>query len=49
MLVDPGGTIPAWIVNPLLAGGPLESFQKLRDLVMLEKNQGVELSWIEER
>jgi hypothetical protein len=30
LVVDPGGSIPAWIVNMFAAKGPMESFKKLR-------------------
>jgi hypothetical protein len=36
--VDPGGSIPAWIVNSTLAIGPYNSFTKLRE--QLKKNNG---------
>jgi len=31
--VDPGGSIPAWLVNATLAVGPYNSFIKLRQLL----------------
>ncbi|MDB5015674.1 MAG: hypothetical protein JWQ84_506 [Mucilaginibacter sp.] len=31
--VDPGGSIPSWIVNATLTVGPFNSFLKLRDLL----------------
>lgn len=31
--VDPGGSLPAWIVNLFIAKGPYETFVKLRELV----------------
>jgi hypothetical protein len=31
--VDPGGSIPAWIVNATLAIGPYNSFVKLKELL----------------
>jgi hypothetical protein len=36
--VDPGGNIPAWIVNATMAIGPYNSFVKLREV--LKKNAG---------
>ncbi len=30
LVVDPGGSIPAWIVNMFAAKGPMESFKKLK-------------------
>ena len=35
LVVDPGGSIPAWIVNMFAAKGPMESFKKLK--LQLEK------------
>jgi hypothetical protein len=35
--VDPGGSIPAWLVNATMAIGPYNSFAKLRE-VLKEKN-----------
>ncbi|HEY4323184.1 MAG TPA: START domain-containing protein [Mucilaginibacter sp.] len=34
--VDPGGSIPAWIVNATMTVGPFNSFLKLRDLLRIE-------------
>jgi hypothetical protein len=34
--VDPGGSIPAWIVNATMTIGPFNSFLKLRDLLRIE-------------
>lgn len=31
--VDPGGSLPAWIINLFIAKGPYETFVKLRELV----------------
>jgi hypothetical protein len=35
--IDPGGLVPAWIVNMALADGPLETFKKLKDQVALRE------------
>jgi hypothetical protein len=35
MLIDPGGSVPAWLVNWTCANAPLQSFQKLK--LLLEK------------
>jgi hypothetical protein len=35
MLIDPGGAVPAWLVNWTCANAPLQSFQKLK--LLLEK------------
>lgn len=34
--VDPGGSIPVWLVNATLAIGPYNSFAKLRDLLRMK-------------
>jgi hypothetical protein len=34
--VDPGGTLPTWVTNTFLTKGPLESFKKLR-MMMINK------------
>jgi hypothetical protein len=33
MLIDPGGAVPAWLVNWTCANAPLQSFQKLKSLL----------------
>ncbi len=30
LFTDPGGNVPAWLINMFITKGPLESFQKLR-------------------
>jgi hypothetical protein len=35
--VDPGGSIPAWVVNGFSSKAPYESFAKLREVVKLPK------------
>lgn len=35
--IDPGGSIPGWLVNMTIAKGPYESFIKLRDILKSEK------------
>jgi hypothetical protein len=37
--VDPGGSIPAWLVNATLTIGPYNSFVKLRDVLKAEHNK----------
>lgn len=41
--IDPGGSIPSWLVNATLAIGPYNSFMKLKELLK-EKNMKVALS-----
>jgi hypothetical protein len=36
--VDPGGSIPSWIVNATLTIGPYNSFVKLREVLKAHKN-----------
>ncbi|MEJ0101816.1 MAG: START domain-containing protein [Bacteroidota bacterium] len=31
LFTDPGGNVPAWLINMFITKGPLESFQKLRE------------------
>ena len=31
LLTDPGGNVPAWLVNLFIADGPMESFRKLKE------------------
>jgi hypothetical protein len=33
MLIDPGGAVPAWLVNWTCANAPLQSFQNLKKLI----------------
>ena len=44
--VDPGGSVPAWMVNMLADVGPYSSFRKLRQEVKKEKYNGVKLEGI---
>jgi hypothetical protein len=42
LLVDPGGNIPAWLINMLAAQGPMDSFQGLKQqLKKPEYQEGV--------
>ena len=41
--VDPGGSIPSWIVNATLTIGPYNSFVKLRQLLNDEKNNEMKI------
>lgn len=40
--VDPGGNLPAWLVNMFAAEGPIQSFKKLRDVLNNPKYQQAE-------
>lgn len=33
LFADPGGNVPAWLINMFITKGPLESFKKLRELL----------------
>jgi hypothetical protein len=45
--VDPGGTIPAWLVNALSAQGPMDSFTKMKTQLQLPKYKDARLPFIE--
>jgi len=36
--IDPGGSIPSWLVNATLAIGPYNSFMKLREILKAKNN-----------
>lgn len=44
--VDPGGIIPAWMVNTFAAQGPLESFRNMREQITHPKYRNVTLPFI---
>ena len=46
--VDPGGAIPAWLVNMLAAQGPIQSFKKLRLQLQKPVYKDVSLAFIKE-
>jgi len=37
--VDPGGNLPAWLINMFAAEGPIQSFKKLKDMLNHPKYQ----------
>jgi hypothetical protein len=37
--IDPGGSIPGWLVNMTIAGGPYKSFLKLGDMLQAERSK----------
>lgn len=37
ILIDPGGSIPAWLMNLSLAEGPFQTFKNLREYLEAEK------------
>jgi len=46
--VDPGGSIPAWLVNLFAAEGPMKSFQGLKSQIKKPAYQNAELSFIKD-
>jgi len=48
MLIDLGGTLPAWAVNMAIADGPFETVLNLRKVVKEEKYQNMVYDFIEE-
>ena len=44
--IDPGGGIPAWMVNMFIANAPYESFKKLETLIQTDKYKNAALSFI---
>lgn len=45
---DPGGSIPAWLVNLFVTKGPFETFKKLKDQLNKPKYASARLSFITE-
>ena len=45
---DPGGSIPAWLVNMFVTKGPFETFKKLKDQLNKPKYAAVKLPFIAE-
>jgi hypothetical protein len=48
LIVDPGGSIPAWVVNMFAARGPMESFKKLKKQLEKPVYQHVHYDFIAE-
>lgn len=46
LLVNPGGNIPAWLVNLALVDGPFDTSVKMREMLMNEKYQKTTYSFI---
>jgi len=44
--IDPGGSVPAWLVNQFSQKGPYESFRQLRKQVEAEKYRNASLPFI---
>ncbi|WP_234734896.1 START domain-containing protein [Tellurirhabdus bombi] len=45
--VDPGGKLPAWLVNLVASTGPMQTFQKLRELIKNPKYQNKKYPFLE--
>ncbi len=43
---DPGGAIPAWVVNLALQTGPFKTMQRLREIAQSEAYRDVQLSYL---
>lgn len=43
---DPGGAIPAWVVNLALQTGPFKTMQRLREMAQSEAYRNLQLSYI---
>jgi hypothetical protein len=48
LLVDPGGYVPAWLVNLAVVDGPYETKLNLKNWVMKDKYQKAVISYIKE-
>ncbi len=43
---DPGGSVPAWLINMFITKGPLQTFQALKEKVMLPEYQNAHFDFI---
>ena len=46
--VDPGGSVPAWVVNPFSTKGPFETFKRLRKLITSPEYASASFDFISE-
>ncbi len=46
--VDPGGNIPAWLINLFATKGPLETFKKLREQVKRKDYSRISLPYVKD-
>jgi START domain len=44
--IDPGGSVPAWLVNATISKGPFETFTKLREEIKLPQYANAKFSFI---
>jgi len=45
---DPGGNIPAWVVNMALTAGPFQNYENMKEYIKKPKYRDAELSYINE-
>jgi hypothetical protein len=48
LLVDPGGSIPAWLVNMSAVDGPIENAVSMKTMLLKDKYKNVVLAYIHE-
>ncbi|MEO6315583.1 MAG: START domain-containing protein [Chitinophagaceae bacterium] len=48
LLIDPGGSVPAWLVNMSISKGPFESFMKLKEEIGLPQYVNARFSFIKD-
>lgn len=48
LLSDPGGNLPAWLVNMALDRGPVKSMQAFRALLKEDKYRQKQLAWVQD-
>ena len=48
LLVEPGGNIPAWLVNLAVVDGPFDTNLKMKEWLFKEKYQKAKVSFIKE-
>ena len=49
LLVNPGGYVPAWMVNLAVVDGPFTTMFNMKDWVLKEKYQGAKFSFVKEK
>jgi hypothetical protein len=48
LFADPGGSVPAWLINLFITKGPMESFKKLKEHLAQPVNAHVHLPMIKD-
>lgn len=46
MLIDPGGSIPVWILNAFIVNAPIDDLKAIRERVKLEKYENVKFDFL---